>query len=430
MTPALPSPEHALEAPGLSWSGTVDYGPGPLHAPTSPAELQELVGRSPQIRALGTRHSFSEVAASDGPLVTLARMPADIDLDVAARTVRVGAGVRYGELALAAAEHGLALPNMGSLPHISVGGASATGTHGSGDRHRSLASAVQAIELVTAGGDLLTLSRDGDPESFDGAVLALGTLGIATHLTLDLVPAAPMRQTVHLDFPAERMTSEDLLAMLAGGSSVSLFHHWDGRIAQAWVKQVVGEDEELPASWLGGTRAREAVHPLPGMPADFCTDQSGQPGPPHERLPHFRLEFTPSSGEEIQSEYFVAREDLADALAAVSDLGERIRPLLHASEIRTVAADELWLSPAHGRDSACVHFTWKQLPAQVEQILPEIEQRLAPFAPRPHWGKVFTMDPDLVRAQYPRLEDFQALRDRLDPDRVFRNRYVDRLLGE
>ena len=430
MTSSDPSPEHALEAPGLSWSGTVDYGPGPLHAPNSLAELQELVGRSPRLRALGTRHSFSEVAASDGPLVTLARMPADIDLDVAARTVRVGAGVRYGELALAAAEHGLALPNMGSLPHISVGGASATGTHGSGDRHRSLASAVQAIELVTAGGELLTLSREGDPEIFDGAVLALGALGIATHLTLDLVPAGPMRQTVHLDFPAERMTSEDLLAMLAGGSSVSLFHHWDGRIAQAWVKQVVGEDEELPASWLGGTRAREAVHPLPGMPADFCTDQSGQPGPPHERLPHFRLEFTPSSGEEIQSEYFVAREDLAEALAAVSDLGEQIRPLLHASEIRTVAADDLWLSPAHGRDSACVHFTWKQLPAQVEQILPEIEQRLAPFAPRPHWGKVFTMDPDLVRAQYPRLEDFQALRDRLDPDRVFRNRYVDRLLGE
>ena len=126
----------------------------------------------------------------------------------------------------------------------------------------------------------------------------------------------------------------------------------------------------------------------------------------------------------------ISREDLADALAAVSDLGERIQPLLHASEIRTVAADELWLSPAHGRDSACVHFTWKQLPAQVEQILPEIEQRLAPFAPRPHWGKVFTMEPTAVQAQYRRLEDFQALRDRLDPDRVFRNRYVDRLLGE
>ena len=420
----------ALEVPGRSWSGTVNYGPGPLHAPTTVAELRALVGRSPRIRALGTRHSFSQVAASDGPLVTLSKMPADLEFDTPARTVRVAAGVRYGELALAAAEHGLALPNMGSLPHISVGGASATGTHGSGDNHRSLASAVRAIELVTASGDLISLSREGDPEIFDGAVLALGTLGIVTHLTLDLVPAAPMRQTVHLDFPVGRMGGEDLLAMLAGGSSVSLFHHWDGRIAQAWVKQVVGVDEKLPETWLGGRRARRAVHPLPGMPADFCTDQSGEPGPPHERLPHFRLEFTPSSGEEIQSEYFVAREDLAAALAAVSELGERIRPLLHASEVRTVAADELWLSPAYRRDSACVHFTWKQLPAQVEALLPEIEERLAPFAPRPHWGKVFTLAPEQVRAQYPQLGDFLALRDRLDPDRVFTNAYVDRLLGE
>ena len=429
MTSEQTSSGHALQVPGLSWSGTVDYGPGPLHAPTSLPELRALVGRSSRLRALGTRHSFSEVAASDGPLVTLTRMPAELEFDTAARTVRVAAGVRYGELALAAAERGLALPSMGSLPHISVGGASATGTHGSGDAHRSLASTVRAIELVTASGDLLALSRDADPEIFDGAVLALGTLGIVTRLTLDLVPAAPMRQTVHLDFPSAAMRQQELSAMLAGGSSVSLFHHWDGHIAQAWVKQVVGMDEQLPEQWLGGRRAREAVHPLPGMPADFCTDQTGEPGPAHERLPHFRLEFTPSNGEEIQSEYFIAREHLAAALAAVMPLGERIRPLLHASEIRTVAADELWLSPAHQRDSACVHFTWKQLPQQVEALLPEIEERLAPFAPRPHWGKVFTTAPEQVRAQYPRLGEFQALRDRLDPNRVFRNAYVDRLLG-
>src|SRR5699024_2444126 len=161
-----------------------------------------------------------------------------------------------------------------------------------------------------------------------------------------------------------------------------------------------------------------------------CTDQTGEPGPAHERLPHFRLEFTPSNGEEIQSEYFIAREHLAAALDAVMPLGERIRPLLHASEIRTVAADELWLSPAHRRDSACVHFTWKQLPQQVEALLPEIEERLAPLAPRPHWGKVFTLAPERVRAQYPRLRDFRTLRDRLDPQRVLRNAYVDRLLGE
>ena len=416
-------------APGRSWSGTVDYGPGPLHAPASVDELQQLVAGGSRLRALGTRHSFSEVAASDGPLVTLADMPLKIDIDTAARTVRVSAGVRYGELALAAHAAGLALPNMGSLPHISVGGASATGTHGSGNRSRSLASSVAAIELVTASGDLLTLSREGDPEIFDGVVLSLGMLGIATHLTLDLVPATPMRQTVHLDFPDSGMDEESLAAMLGAGASVSLFHHWDGHVAQAWVKQRVDENEPLPEEWLGGRRAPGPVHPLPGMPADFCTDQSGEPGPAHERLPHFRLEFTPSSGEEIQSEYFVPREQIGAALAAVMPLGERIRPLLHASEVRTVAADELWLSPAQHRDSACVHFTWKQRPAEVAALLPEIEERLAPFAPRPHWGKVFTIAPETVRAQYPDLERFRALRDQLDPRRVFRNAYVDRLLG-
>ena len=431
--PTSSTPDPALHAPGLSWSGTVDYGPGPLHAPTSLAALQQLVAGSTRLRALGTRHSFSEVAVSDGPLVTLTAMPPEIEIDTAAATVRVGAGVRYGELAVSAHAAGLALANMGSLPHISVGGASATGTHGSGNRSRSLASSVREIELVTAGGDLLTLSREADPDVFDGAVLSLGTLGILTHLTLDLVPAAPMRQTVHLDFPAERMDEANLAEMLGAGASVSLFHHWDGHIAQAWVKQRLSEDTDegtaLPEHWLGGRRAPGPVHPLPGMPADFCTDQTGEPGPAHERLPHFRLEFTPSSGEEIQSEYFVPRERIGEALAAVMPLGERIRPLLHASEVRTVAADELWLSPAQHRDSACVHFTWKQRPAEVAALLPEIEERLAPFAPRPHWGKVFVLDSEVVRAQYPDLARFRALRDRLDPERVFRNEYVDRLLG-
>ena len=422
-------PGLAGTPPGRSWSGTVDYGPGPLHAPAGLAELQALVARSPRIRALGTRHSFSTIAASDAELVTLERLPATIDIDAAARTARVAAGVRYGELALAAAETGLALSNMGSLPHISVGGASATGTHGSGNAQRSLASSVRAIELVTASGDLLELSREQDPESFDGAVLALGALGVVTHLTLDLVPAFEVRQSVHLGFPADRMEAGDLLGMLAGGYSVSLFHHWDGRIAQAWVKQSVGVEDPLPEVWHGGRRAASAVHPLPGMPADFCTDQTGEPGPSHERLPHFRMEFTPSNGEEIQSEYFVAREHVAEALAAVMPLGERIRPLLHASEVRTVAADELWLSPAYRRDSACIHFTWKQLPREVEALLPEIEERLTPLAPRPHWGKVFTLDPETVRAQYPRLPDFLALRDRLDSGRTFSNPYVERLLG-
>lgn len=444
--------------PGLSWSGTVDYGPGPLHAPRTVAELQQIVSRTRRIRALGTRHSFSRVAASDADLVSLAGLPEEIEVDTAARTVRVAAGVRYGTLALELARHGLALANTGSLPHISVAGASATGTHGSGDRNQALAASVRAIDLVTAGGDIVCLDREGDGEVFGGAVLALGSLGVATHLTFDLVPAFDVRQRVYLDLPAEEFTGAGIDAVLAGAYSVSIFHHWDGTGAQIWAKQAVREagaaaggadaaaaeaagasagepgalpvdrESPFPGTWHGARLASGAVHPLPGMPGDFCTDQTGVPGPSHERLPHFRLEFTPSNGEEIQSEYYVPRAQVADALAAVMPLGERIRPLLHASEVRTVAADELWLSPAHGRDSALVHFTWKQMPAEVEALLPEIEAALAPFSPRPHWGKVFTLPADQVRAHYPRLPDFQALAQRLDPAGKFRSAYVETYL--
>ncbi|MFC0672568.1 D-arabinono-1,4-lactone oxidase [Brachybacterium hainanense] len=457
--------------PGLSWSGTVDYGPGPLHTPRTVEELQQVVARAERIRALGTRHSFSRVAASDADLVSLAGLPEEIEVDTAARTVRVAAGVRYGTLALELARHGLALANTGSLPHISVAGASATGTHGSGDRNQALAASVRRVELVTASGDLLTLDRRVDADVFGGAVLALGALGVATHLTFDLVPAFDVRQRVYLELPAEEFGGAGLDAVLASAYSVSVFHHWDGTGAQIWVKQAVLEgdpgvvagypavlaeaqsghavaaepagavgigrpdhalpvdaDAPFPGTWHGARLAAGAVHPLPGLPGDFCTDQTGTPGPSHERLPHFRLEFTPSSGEEIQSEYYVPRAQIADALAAVMPLGERIRPLLHASEVRTVAADDLWLSPAHDRDSALVHFTWKQRPAEVEALLPEVEAALAPFSPRPHWGKVFTMPTEEVRAHYPRLADFRSLAERLDPGRKFRNEYVETYL--
>jgi alpha-galactosidase len=395
---------------GRSWSGTVEYGPGTLYAPKNLDELQSLVAGSSRIRALGTRHSFSEIGATGGDLVTLADLPPTIEIDTAARTVRVAAGVRYGELVTALWDAGLALGNMGSLPHISVAGASATGTHGSGDTNQALPASVREVELVTADGDLVTVRRPdaaGGSESSEsdwgGMVLALGLLGVATHLTLDVVPAFRVRQAVYLDMPAASMDAADLDAALGGAYSVSLFHHWDGHVAQAWVKQkVAGEDVgsnsadgagadaagPMPETWCGARRADGPVHPLPGMPADFCTDQTGTPGPYFERLPHFRLEFTPSSGEEIQSEYFVPRDRISQALAAVMPLGDRIRPLLHASEVRTVAADELWLSPASGRDSACVHFTWKSwCEDEVVALLPEIEAALAPLSPRPHWGQ-------------------------------------------
>ena len=312
-------------AKGRSWSGTVDYGPGELYSPTSMEQLQDLVARTPRIRALGTRHSFSTVAASDADLVSLHAMPADMDFDTDACTVRVGGGVRYGELAQAAAEAGLMLPNFGSLPHISAAGASSTGTHGSGVTNPALAAGVRAITLVTAEGDIVELSREKDPDIFGGSVLALGSLGVMSHLVLDIVPVYEARQVVYLDLPAEQMTNETLLPLMGSSFSVSLFLNFDGHAAQVWVKQKVQADgsaadgsdtvptdatSPFPDTLYGATRATSHRHPA-DEPAEACTDQSGLPGPALERMPHFRLEFTPSSGAEVQTEYWLPLENLA-----------------------------------------------------------------------------------------------------------------------
>jgi alditol oxidase len=355
--------------------------------------------------------------------------------------VTVAAGVRYGAVARVAHDAGFALKNMGSLPHINVGGACATGTHGSGVRNANLASSVRALQLVTAKGELVTLSRDADPDRFPGAVVALGALGVVVAVTLDLVPTFDVRQVVYRDLPGAQLVPGALEEVLRSGYSLSLFTRWLGHdVDQVWLKQRVGagapagaDDTGLPTdatgpfpeSWRGARLAEGPMHPLPSMPAENCTQQGGVAGPFHERLPHFRMEYTPSSGEEIQSEYLVPSEHGAAALAAVATLRDRIAPILHVSEIRTVAADDLWLSPSYRQDSVAVHFTWQKRPEEVSAVLPAVEEALAPFAPRPHWGKVFTLTSEQVSPLYPRFDDFRRLAAELDPDGKFRNAFLD-----
>jgi xylitol oxidase len=166
------------------------------------------------------------------------------------------------------------------------------------------------------------------------------------------------------------------------------------------------------------------LHPVLGGDPVNCTEQLGIVGPWSERLPHFRSGFTPSSGEELQSEFFVAREDAVAAVQALRALGETIAPLLLVCELRSIAADSLWLSPHYERDSASIHFTWRRRPAQVEPIVREIETILSPFGARPHWGKVFAADAGTIAPLYPRMADFRTLRDRLDPAGVFVNDWM------
>jgi alditol oxidase len=401
-----------------NWSGNVVFSSHAVHHPTSVAQLQELVAGSTSVRALGTGHSFSRIADTTGDHVSLAQLPPVVEIERETATATVSAGLRYGEVTGRLHEAGFALPNLGSLPHIAVAGACATGTHGSGHDNGVLATAVSAVELVGADGELRTVRR-GEPE-FAGSVVALGALGIVTALTVDLRPTFGLRQWVY-----EGLALDDAEEALAAGYSVSLFTHWAGAgFEQVWLKQR-DTDPEPPVRWLGATRAPAQVHMVPGVDPQHCTPQLGEPGPWHERLPHFRLAFTPSSGDELQSEYFVPRGALAEALRAVDGIRDRIAPVLQVSEIRTVAADDLWLSPAQGRDTAALHFTWVPDAAAVLPTVSVLESALAPFGARPHWGKVFGTPPAALASLWPRLQDFAALAHRHDPTGKFGNEMLD-----
>lgn len=409
-----------------NWAGNITYQAAAVHRPESVDELRRLVKASRRLRVLGTGHSFNRIADTTGDLVSLDRLPRTVTVDPDRGTATVAAGMRYGEVAARLHEAGYALPNLGSLPHISVAGACATGTHGSGDRNGNLATAVTGLRLVTAEGDLFDVDRDSDPERFPGMVVNLGALGVVVEMTLAVVPTFQVRQYVYEGLPRAAL-AERFDEIMSRAYSVSVFTDWgEGpTVPQVWLKLRDGE-EEPPPRWLDATRADGPRHPIAGLPAANCTAQLGEPGPWHERLPHFRLEFTPSNGDELQTEYFVPRERVAEAIAAVDSVRHLVAPVLQISELRTIAADDLWLSPAEGRDSVGFHFTWRQEEEPVLAAVAALDEVLAPLAARPHWGKIFTTSPEVLATRYPRFDDFRRLRAELDPSGVFGNEFVDR----
>ncbi|MEU6254882.1 FAD-binding protein [Streptomyces sp. NPDC047043] len=410
-----------------NWAGNITYTAKELQRPHSLDSLRAQVAGSAKVRVLGSGHSFNEIAepGPEGVLLSIAGLPPVLDVDTAARTVRVSGGVRYAELARAVEAQGLALPNMASLPHISVAGSVATGTHGSGVGNGSLASAVREVELITADGSTVTIGR-GD-ERFDGAVTSLGALGVVVALTLDLEQSFDVEQHLFTELPLAGLDLETYETIASAAYSVSLFTDWrEPGFRQVWLKRRT--DQPLP-DFPWAAPATEKLHPVPGMPAVNCTEQFGVPGPWHERLPHFRAEFTPSSGAELQSEYLLPRPYAVDALHALDAIRTTVAPVLQTCEVRTVAADTQWLSPAYGRDTVALHFTWIEDTAAVLPVVRRVEEALDAFEARPHWGKVFTVPPAVLHGRYPRLHDFRALAAVLDPGGKFANPFVQAVLG-
>lgn len=420
--------------PSHNWAGNHQYRAAEVIAVSSVEQLQQLVAGSRRVHALGSRHTFNAIGDTDGALLDLSgldlthRAPstpaARITIDEQRRTVTVAPAVRHAALADTLAAAGWALGNLASLPHISTAGAVATGTHGSGDANQNLSSAVAALELVDGQGELRRIVRGDD--DFGGVGVHLGALGVITSITLDIVPSFQIAQRVYLDLPYRRW-QQHFDAITGAGYSVSVFTTWRGDHAdQLWVKSLADQDE--PVDTFGAVAADRPMHPIRTASAQNVTPQLGVPGPWHQRLPHFVPEFEPSGGAEIQSEFFVRRPDAPAAIEALRGIGEQLAPALQISEVRTMAADQGWLSPAHDQDgvgSVGFHFTWRNDQSLVEAHVPLVERALAPFSPRPHWGKVFSGTPRPIEL-YPQAQRFLDLAARLDPRGVFRNDSLDR----
>lgn len=412
-----------------NWAGNLRYSSKEIWHPASVSEIQDIICKANHVKALGTRHCFNDIANCNAAHISLARLDRIIQLDVNNQTVTCEGGVRYGELGEFLHQHGFALSNLASLPHINVAGAIATATHGSGIDNQNLSAAVIAIKLVTSSGDVLEISRQNDEDAFNAYPVHLGALGIVTELTLKIEPTFEVRQDLfeNLSLPSFLQHSDEILS---SAYSVSLFTDWTSdAFHQVWLKSKADQlSSHVNAdSFFGATPATAKLHPLPNHPAEFCTEQLGTLGPWHERLPHFKLEFTPSSGEELQTEYFIPRELLAPALEALFTIRPAIQPHVFVTELRSIAKDKLWLSPAYDRDCIGIHFTWKPEQESVLHLLPLIEKQLAPFSPRPHWGKLFTIPSSQIENLYPRFSDFRDLVRKLDPKRKFENHYLSAL---
>jgi xylitol oxidase len=422
------SPRSQAEAGAVkNWAGNLEYATRNVLEPESVEQVIEYVKKNRKLRVLGTRHCFNRIADSDTALLSTSRLNRVLGIDADNWSITVEGGIRYGEFCAQLHEAGFAIHNLASLPHISVAGACATATHGSGVANGNLATNVSAIELVNGSGEVIKITRDNP--ALNASIVSLGCLGVVTKVTMDLIPTFDVQQSVYLNLPMPEL-EKNFAEIMSAGYSVSLFTDWQNdSINQVWIKSAVRPDLALTVTsgdtFFGATRADRNVHPIIEISAENCTPQMGVPGPWFERLPHFKMGFTPSSGEELQAEYFVPMESAVEAIKAVATLRNEIKPLIQITEIRTIAADDLWMSPCYKRAGVAIHFTLKQDTPGVMSLLPKIEEQLAPFEARPHWGKLFGLPPAVLQSRYPQIQSFRELVQQHDPEAKFRNAFIE-----
>ncbi len=411
-----------------NWSGHTSFTARRYHEPTSVEEIQDIVSSSSQVRVIGSRHSFNGIADSSVDQLWLGAMNQKVIIDTLNKKATVPAGITYTELCPVLEETGFALTNLASLKHITVAGAVTTATHGSGNGVGNLATVVSGVEMVSANGDLVEYTREQNPDIFPGVVVSLGALGIITRYTLDLVPSFLIQQDSYENIPFSEVY-EHYGEITNSAYSVSLFPTWQNDYCETLVlKRKASSKEPLstPDTFFGARsrppeKARKASEGRSYSPF-------GKPATWHESLPHYSLHEPEKMGNELQSEYFLPRENLVEALKAVQSLKEDLEPILGGSEIRSVAADDLWMSPANGQDIVGIHFNWLKKWDGIKLFLPKLEAALRPYSAMPHFGKLFHMGHEELKEVYPALNNFRKLILESDPEGKFNNDFIKKYI--
>lgn len=428
-----------------NWGRSESVRPRRVEFPRTADAVQRAVAAAATqkipVKAVGAGHSFTGIAVAPGALLDLTDLTGMVAVDVENSRVTLRAGTRLHQIPQLLAPYGLAMENLGDIDRQSISGAISTGTHGTGARFGGIATQVVGATLVTAAGEVLVVSESENPELLPAVALGLGALGILVDVTLRCVPAF----VLHAVEQPEAL--DDVLAVL--DERVAAADHfefyWFPHTDRAMTKTNTRLPESAPrhplpsiGKWVDDTLVGNGLHQV------ACSVARTVPAtiPAINRL-SVRMwgdrEFTDSSDRVFatsrsvrfrEMEYALPVENLRPAFEAMRALiDERGWRISFPVEVRFAAGDDRWLSTAHGRSSAyiAVHRYWREDPREYFEAVEEIMLR---FDGRPHWGKMHTLDAAALRARYPRFDDFTALRDRLDPDRLFGNAYLARVLGE
>lgn len=427
-----------------NWGRSAKVRPRSVERPASTAAVRRSVQAAGRhgldVKAVGAGHSFTGIAVAPGVLLDLGDLTGLVSVDRERARVTLRAGTRLHQIPRLLRPYGLAMQNLGDIDRQTISGAISTGTHGTGSRFGGISTQVVGAMLVTADGELLTVSEAENPELLPAVAVGLGALGVLVEVTVQCVPAFVLHAVEHPE------PLDDVLAAMTERAEASdhfefyWFPHTDVALTKTNTR-LPGDAPRHPLPRVGRWVDEELL--ANGLYRVVCGTGMAIPAlvPRYSRLAA-RLtgnrEYTDVSNRVFtqnrrvrfrEMEYAVPAENVEPAFRALVRLiDERRWRISFPVEVRFTGADDLWMSTASGRASGyiAVHRYWREDPAEYFEA---VEQIMLGYGGRPHWGKMHTLDAAALRERYPRFDDFVALRDRLDPERMFANTYLERVLG-